>query len=208
MKIPHVLVEATSEPLTLAEARLQCRVDPIDALTSDGGGTHPDDDLILALVTAARENCENFTGLTLVPKTLEIALDEFPGIDADDDYIELPMGPVSAIVSVTAGTGSDSLMDPANYVLDTFSVPNRLVPVTYWPTVTASVNTVRIIYTVGYDSMISSDGPTLPKTIIQAMKLLVADWYKHREDTDVVELKIPNGVNSLLRAYRIRLGMA
>jgi uncharacterized phiE125 gp8 family phage protein len=208
MKIPHIVVEATTEPLSLAEARLQCRVDPIDNLTSDGSGTHPDDDLLLALITAARENCENFLGLSLVPKTLEIALDEFPGTDDDDDFIELPMGPVSAIVSVTAGTGSDSLMDPADYVLDTFSVPNRLVPATTWPSVTASVNTVRIIYTVGYDGPTSSDGPTLPKAIIQAMKLLVADWYKHREDTDVVELKIPNGVNSLLRSYRIRLGMA
>ena len=66
MKVPKVIVDATSEPLTLAEARLQCRVDPIDDLDSDGNGTHPDDDLIEMLITAAREYCEQFLGVSLV----------------------------------------------------------------------------------------------------------------------------------------------
>ena len=142
--------------------------------------------------------------MTLTPKTLEIALNEWP----DDGIVELPMGPVSSIVSVTVGTGSDALLDPADYVLDDFSVPNRLVPETDWTAVTSSTNAIRIIYTAGFDGPTSSDGPTLPKTIVQAMKLLVADWYKHREDTDAGDVKIPNGVESLLRPHRIRLGMA
>lgn len=206
MKVPKVIVDATSEPLTLAEARLQCRVDPIDDLDSDGNGTHPDDDLIEMLITAAREYCEQFLGVSLVPKTLELALDEFP--TEDDGIIELPLGPVNSIVSVTVGTGSDSEMDSDDYVLDDFSVPNRIVPATIWPTVSASLNSIRIIYTVGYDGPDSSDGPTIPKTVLQAMKLLVADWYKHREDTDVQELSIPNGAFALLRAHRIRMGFA
>ncbi len=206
MKVPKILIDATSEPLTLAEARLQCRVDAIDDLDSDGNGTHPDDDLLEMLITAAREHCEQFLGLSLVPKTLELALDEFP--TEDDGIIELPHGPVNAIVSVTVGTSSDAEMDPDDYELDDFSVPNRLVPATVWPTVTASLNTIRIIYTVGYDGPDSSDGPTIPKTVLQAMKLLIADWYKHREDTDVHELVIPNGALTLLRAHRIRMGFA
>jgi len=204
--IPKIIVDATSEPVTLIEARLQCRVDPIDSLDSDGNGTHPDDDLLEALITAARQYCENFLGLTLTPKTLEIALDEWP--TDDDGIIELPMGPVSSIVSINVGTSSDSLMDPDDYVLDDFSVPNRLVPATTWTAITAETNTIRIIYTVGYDGPNSSDGPALPKTIVQAMKLLIADWYKHREDTDAGDERIPNGVLSLLRPHRIRLGMA
>ena len=204
---PKIVVDATTEPMTLAEARLQCRVDPIDDLDSDGHGTHPDDDLLEALISAARQYCENFLGISLSPKILEIALDEFP--TTDDDSIQLPCGPVNAIVSVTVGDESDSLMDAEEYILDDFSVPNRLLPATVWPTVTASVNTIRIIYSVGYDGPDSSDGPAIPKTILQAMKLLVADWYKHREDTDTAaEMQIPNGALALLRAHRVRLGMA
>ena len=70
------------------------------------------------------------------------------------------------------------------------------------------MNTIRIIYTVGYDGPDSSDGPTIPKTVLQAMKLLIADWYKHREDTDVHEMVIHNGALTLLRAHRIRMGFA
>lgn len=204
---PKILVDATSEPLTLAEARLQCRVDPIDDLDSDGNGTHPDDALIEMLITAAREHCEQYLGMSLVPKTLEIALNEFPA--EDDGAIELPFGPVNEIVSVTVGTGTDSTMDEADYVLDDFTVPNRLMPASgSWTAITASLNTIRVIYTVGYDGPDSSDGPTIPRGVLLAMKLLIADWYKHREDTDVHEMEITNGAMVLLRPHRVRRGFA
>lgn len=202
-KLPKVLVDATAEPLTLDECRVHLRVDPID------GDTHPDDDLILSLLSAAREWCEGFLGMSIVTKTLELALDEFPSEDdAESAAIVLPMGPVNAVISVTVGEGSDSLMDEADYVLDDFSVPNRLVPVTTWPVAIASTNNIRVIYEAGFDGSNSSDGPTLPKSIKQAILLLVGDWYKHREDTDVHDLTIPNGVRTLLNIQRQRLGFA
>jgi uncharacterized phiE125 gp8 family phage protein len=201
---PKIVVEPATELLTIDECRLHLRVDPLE-IDSDGVGTHPDDDLIMALQTAAREHCQNFLGLSLLPYTYEVALDEFP--IENDGAIELPMGPVTSIVSVTVGTDSDALMDPEDYVLDDFSVPNRLLSADTWATVTASTNTIRIVYTAGYELDLS-DGQTIPKTIVQAIKLLLADWYKHREDTDINDVQIPNGVQALLRPHRIRLGMA
>lgn len=199
-KPPKVIVEPIAEPLTLDECRLHLRVDPID------GDTHPDDDLILALLTAARQHCENYLGMSLVTKTLELALDEFP-TDTEDDAIELPFGPVNEIVSVTVGDDSDALMDPADYVLDDFSVPNRLLPATSWPTVTAAPNNIRVIYVAGHDGAVSSDGPTIPRTCMQAIKLLLADWYKNREDTGG-GTRIPNGVQTLLDLHKVRTGFA
>ena len=102
---PKVVLEPTVELLTLDECRLHLRVDPLE-IDSDDVGTHPDDDLIMALQTAARQHCENFLGLSLAPYTYEIALDEFP--TDDDGAIELPMGPVTSIVSVTVGVESDA----------------------------------------------------------------------------------------------------
>ena len=202
---PKIVLEPTEELLTIDECRLHLRVDPLE-IDSDDVGTHPDDELIMALQTAAREHCEAFLGLSLLPYTYEVALSSFP---ADNDgAIELPMGPVTGIVSVTVGTESDALMDPEGYVLDDFSVPNRLLPVGgSWASAVDSTNAIRIIYTAGYEADIS-DGQTIPKTIVQAIKLLLADWYKHREDTDINDVQIPNGVLSLLRPHRIRLGMA
>ena len=198
---PKLVIESAIELLTLDECRDQCSIDPLE-FDSDGIGSHPHDDMLMAYQTAARESCEQFLGLSLTPRTYEVALDEFP-----QDGIELPMGPVTSIISVTVGTDSDALMDPAEYVLDDFSVPNRLVPAVAWPSVTASTNTIRIVYTAGYEVDLS-DGQTAPKTCVQAVRLLLADWYKHREDTDMKDVEIPNGVKMLLRPHRIRLGVA
>jgi uncharacterized phiE125 gp8 family phage protein len=140
-----------------------------------------------------------------LPYTYEVALDEFP--TDNDGIIELPMGPVTSIVSVNVGTDSDSLLASSEYTLDDFSVPNRLVPVTIWPAPATATNNIRIIYTAGYELNLS-DGQTIPNTIVQAMKLLLADWYKHREDTDINDVQIPNGAQALLRPHRVRLGMA
>ena len=202
---PKIVLEPTTELLTIDECRLHLRVDPLE-IDSDDVGTHPDDDLIMALQIAARQHCENFLGLSLLPYTYEVALSEWP--TDNDGAIELPMGPVTNIVSVTVGDDSDALMDPEDYVLEDFSVPNRLLPTSgQWTTITAETNTIRIIYTAGYELDLS-DGQTIPKTIVQAIKLLLADWYKHREDTDINDVQIPNGVQALLRPHRIRLGMA
>ena len=202
---PKIVLEPTEELLTIDECRLHLRVDPLE-IDSDDVGTHPDDDLIMALQAAARQHCENFLGLSLAPYTYEIALGEFP--TDDDGAIDLPMGPVTSIVSITGGVESDALMDPADYLLDDFSVPNRLLPVSgTWPTPAASTNNIRIIYTAGYE-LDSSDGPVAPRTIVQAIKLLLADWYAHREDVDMKLENIPNGAQALLRPHRIRLGMA
>ena len=201
---PKIVIEPISELLTLDECRLQCRVDPLE-YDSDGIGIHPDDDLIMAYQMAARVSCEEFLGLSLTPRTYEVAMDDFP--TDNDGEIELPMGPVTAIVSVTVGTGSDSLMDPDEYQLRTFSVPNKLVPASTWPAITAAPETIRIVYTAGYEPDLS-DGQTVPKTVMQAVRLLLADWYKNREDTGPNDVQIPNGVQTLLRPHRIRLGMS
>ena len=204
--IPKIVLEPTTELLTIDECRLHLRVDPLE-YDSDNVGTHPDDDLIMAMQTAAREHAEAFLGLSLLPYTYEIALDEWP--TEDDGAVELPMGPVTSIVSVTVGTDSDALMDPELYVLDDFSVPNRLLPVSgTWTTMTAALNTIRIVYTAGYE-LDPSDGPVVKKTVVQAIKLMMADWYKHREDTDINDVEIPNGAKVLLGlATRVRTGMA
>ena len=78
---PKIVLEPTEELLTIDECRLHLRVDRLE-IDSDDVGTHPDDELIMALQTAAREHCEAFLGLSLVPYTYEVALSSFP---ADND---------------------------------------------------------------------------------------------------------------------------
>ena len=202
-----VIEDVTSEPLTLAECRLHLRV---DASEDSDGGTHPDDSLITALLTASREVCEAFTGLSFARKTLEIAIDVFPlSTDPGGLPIELPFGPVLDVQSISWGDASDDEMAAVDYTLDDYRLPNRVYPVaTEWPTVTAATNLIKIRYLAGYG--VDSDGGTaLPYAARAAMLLVLGHLYENREDTvDKQMFELPYGAQALLRPLRVRLGMA
>ena len=86
----------SSEPITLAEAKLYLRVD-----------TTADDALITALITAARETVERYTSRALVTQTITQVLDCFPGFG-----FRLAVHPVQSITSITYkdSNGSDQTL--------------------------------------------------------------------------------------------------
>jgi len=181
--------------------------DPVDEL---------DDTMILGWLEASREHCEGFLGLSLSPRILEVALDKFPTTRCDGrSYIELPMGPVSEVVSVTipdaSGDSDDTDADPVDadsYVLDDFSEPARLVPVAGWPSMTTGTNAIRIRYSAGYE--IDSEGKSaMPAAFRAAILLTLGHLYANREEnTEKAMASLPLGVEALLRPKRVLLGMA
>src|SRR4051794_11419297 len=82
-----VVTPVEIEPVSLAEARLQCKVD-------DDDDSH--DAALTSLITAARENAEHHTGRALAVQTLEMALDAFPACGG----FGLPMLPVASVASI------------------------------------------------------------------------------------------------------------
>jgi uncharacterized phiE125 gp8 family phage protein len=74
------------EPVTLDQARQHLRID--DDITSD-------DDLIEALISAAREHAEHITGRSFITRTLEAALDSFTGA-----RIKLLNGPCALLLQL------------------------------------------------------------------------------------------------------------
>ena len=130
----------TTYPVTLAEAKLHCRVDGTD-----------DDALITALITSATEMCEQQTGRALMTQTWLLTLDEFP------TEIELTRVPVQSISSVTytdTAGATQTLSTGSNWrLLDLgdFSMA-RIVPVYgyTWPATRAQNNVVSVQYVAGY----------------------------------------------------------
>lgn len=216
MRTPKVIVPANGEFISLERARAHLRVD------GDGSPEeHPDDALISVLITVARESAEIYMGRTLSPKTLELALDSFPGVDVNQQWwvirqlaneIKLPQGPVQSIVSFvyTDADGVDQTI--TDYQFDQHSEPPRLKPAVggSWPGTRTQMNAVRIRYLAGYALPNESpDTPALPKSFEQAMLLTIGHWYDNREDASVVELKeIPMGAKALLRNHRLDTGLA
>ena len=107
-----VITAVATEPITRAEAKLHLGLD-------DMSGSHPDDAIIDALITAAREYGEQYTKRALAQQTLEASLDAFP--DSDDDRIDLPRAPVASITSVkyTDTSGTEQTISGSAYALST-----------------------------------------------------------------------------------------
>jgi uncharacterized phiE125 gp8 family phage protein len=157
-----VITDVDAEPITLAEARLQCKVDADDT-------SH--DAALTALITAAREFAEHYTGRAFAPRTLEAAADKFPC--GDDDWFDLPLPPVTSVTSVkyTDQAGAEQTISPSAYFLITYGESRRIAPTyaNYWPTAQDIPAAVRIRFVCGYG--LEGGGPALPKAAKQAMLL-------------------------------------
>lgn len=189
----RIVENATAEPVTLAEAYVDLRVDAVD---SDG---RPDDDLIEGLISAARERCENFTGIQLAIKTYRLELDEFPADDAD---IEVP-GPLISVEEFVHGFESDqmAMIDGVNYTIDNSDNPARLVAVNAWPTVTKETGVVRVTFVSGYGE--ASDAEPIPAIANAAIRVLIKAAYYGEDDA-----KVWAAVQSMIRPLKVTLGMA
>lgn len=78
------------EPITVIEAKRYMRIDVTYLL---------EDEEIAGFITSARQWCEKYTGLSFVPKQLEIY--------SDKGVIDIPYGPITSIVSVKDDQGTD-----------------------------------------------------------------------------------------------------
>ncbi len=174
----------TSEPLTLEEAQLHLRVTD----TSE-------DDLINALIKAARNAAETYTNRQLMPATWDLYLDRFP---CGMVPIELPRCPVATVGSITYldSDGASQTWSSSDYSLDIYSEPARIT-LAYgesWPAARYVANNIRIRYTAGY-----ATAALVPAPIKQAMLLMIESMYKQREDGEAVTQASRN----LLDQYRL-----
>lgn len=188
--MPTIVITApAAEPISLTEAKLQCRVD------------HSTDDALLGiLIKAAREQAENELGRALITQTRELILDEFP-----EEVCVLRGAPVQSLTSVkyldTAGI--EQTMDGADTLLDKDSSPGYLYPAygTVWPATYAVPNAVRVRFACGYGAA----GSSVPESIRHWMLIAIATWYAHRESIQAGQaISLPDRFwHRLLDPYRI-----
>jgi uncharacterized phiE125 gp8 family phage protein len=190
----RVVTEPAEEPVTLAEAKAHCRV-----LHS------AEDDLLTALIVAARQYVEQFTWRALVTQVRELTLDSWPYAWRDGaDTVRLPGGRVAAVGSVTytASDGSEVVLGSGSYVAALTREPALVYPAwgVTWPTLRDSRGAVRVRYTAGYGA-----AEDVPQAIKQAMLLLVGHWYANRESVAVgtIATELPQAVSALLSPYRL-----
>lgn len=114
-----------TEPVTLAEAKLYCRVT-----------TSVDDNQISLMIKQAREAIEVGTGLSLIPKTAVVWFTNFNG------SFNLPYGPVNSFTSLIDENGDTIIA--ADYTLVGGKFPMLTRPL--W-------RNLKATYTVGYTTI-------------------------------------------------------
>jgi uncharacterized phiE125 gp8 family phage protein len=184
----RVTVPPTSEPVTLAEAKAQCRVDISD-----------DDAYITALIVAAREYCEAIDWCAYLTQTIELWLEDWPL----DDEIELPRPPLQSVTKIEYYDVNDVkyTLPTTVYAADVVSVPGAIVLryLQTWPTIVLrEYNAICVTYVAGWDTP-----AYLPQVIKQAILLLVGHWYENREATTIgaVSRPIDFAVKALLGVH-------
>jgi uncharacterized phiE125 gp8 family phage protein len=159
------------------------------------GGTAAEDDLLSALIVAAREYCESYQGRSYITQTLEMTLDGWPDLP-----MHVPRPPLASVVSIKYyGTdNTEYTLDAANYFVDIAHEPGRIclssngvLP----STALRELSSVKITYTAG--------GATVAKKVKQAILLLVGHWYANREAAGKVTDEIKFAVHALLSQERM-----
>lgn len=178
-----VITDADAEPLLLAEVKAHLRVDVTD-----------DDALITALIPAAREFAEHYTGRSLVVRTLEMALHFFP-----EYHIDLDASPVTSVVSIkyTDMAGNEQTVPDTDYTLSPYGEARRisLGYLKQWPVTQDVPDAVRIQYVAGFAA--------LPAAARSAMLLLIGHLYQNRQEVSATKLtEVPMGAIALLNTIK------
>ena len=197
----------TREPLFVDDVRNYLRLDD-----------DVEETLIVALIAAARQWAENYTGRAFITRTIHQFHDSYhypttyipegfyTGIDRNfpDTFIDLAMTPIVSFthVKVIDDAGAETTWDASNYYVDTVRDVPRLVlrDGGSFPSDLRSANGLKLVYDAGYGA-----SPTnIPETIKMAMMQYCTFMYEHRGDFESNTPPEPSKlIKSLLLPYQI-----
>lgn len=217
-----LLTAPTAEPVTLADAKLHCRIDDT-----------AQDAWLTVAIAAARRHAEMVTRRALVTQQWKVVLDQFPrpgmnisnanwygpqwGITPGPLSVSspegrtgyelfLPMPPLQSVDSISyydQATGVLTLLDPSQYIVDDVSEPARITPAygTSWPATQNRINAVEVTFTCGFGA--PSD---VPEGIQNWVLIRVGTLYENREEVALMnrgKIEPLPYVDLLLDPYRV-----
>ncbi|MEF2073828.1 head-tail connector protein [Consotaella aegiceratis] len=171
------------EPVSLAVAKGWCRIENTD-----------EDDLVVALIRAARQAIEAATGLVLVRRGFRLYVDPVPSTG----WIEIARQPLVAVTSLVAYDGSG---EPVSFGLDEVVIGRALgvEALRLSPAVrAAATNGVEVEFEAGFAA------GTVPEPLCLALKQIVATSYEVRSAVHPAAQPaiVPASAAALIASYR------
>ncbi|SER20005.1 phage conserved hypothetical protein, phiE125 gp8 family [Faunimonas pinastri] len=169
-----------TEPLLVPEMNAHLRLDG-----------HDEDDLVGALIAAARVAVETEIRRVLISQRWRIAFEHWPR-----HGILLPVPPLLSVDAVRqiGFDGTTTAFDPASFEVDESA--GIVLP----GDIALNGRGFEIDYTAGY----GRSGLDVPQPLRQAMRMLVTHWYEHRSATILGDsvASTPEGYRPLVAPYR------
>ncbi len=208
----YQLAETTppgAEPLTLEEVKTFLRVEHDN-----------DDDVVMGLISAARQFCEQATGRSLITRGYSLYLDRWPdepsgrsawwdgvregaAVPVTSAGLSLPRPPLLFVTRINVYSIADvaTEISASDYFVDTAGTPGRVVLTGgAMPPVPGRVaNGIEIQFKAGYGATPQS----VPMLLRQGMKQVIAHLYAHRGD-DAAHALAASGAGAIFQPYRVR----
>ena len=209
----QIVTDAAGEPVSLADAKLFCRVD-----------TDADDATITGLITAARRRVERDTGLALLTQTWRMVLDRWPGQKPGGlspwwdgvkegpismltgvSTIEIPKRPYQSCdwIKLRDAYGAQVTVDASIYFEERSNYDGRIIKKLgqIWPVIVLSPTAaIEVQFKAGFDA---DPWGAVPDELLVALKQLVKHWFDQRDTiVDGRSSTVPHGYAEIVNSWR------
>lgn len=171
-----ITVAATAEPVSMAQALRQCRLEPDDTLNLE---------YIQDLIPRARAHVERQCAVRFATQTVTMSCDHFTAhrwwqqteyMQSAGDMARLPEAPVQSITSISYVDvdGMTQTLSASVYELRADGLEAAIV-LKYnqvWPPIQVG-SRITVVAVVGY--------ATAPEDVVHAMLVLISFWFENRE---------------------------
>ena len=202
-----IVADVSDEPISADNVREYAHID-------DGVETT----VINNMIKSSRMYVENYTGRSLLNRTLKLSIDYVDEVDQPlwegtrigpdmairRRYIQLPRPPVVSVTHVKTFDDSDTetTLASSKYYVDNQREPARVVLRNgeTWPTALRVANAIEVTYVSGYGASRSN----VPEAIIQGLFSHIAFMYENRGDAyGKPQNPLPHSIKYLLDPYKV-----
>ncbi|HEY8125325.1 MAG TPA: hypothetical protein VIF88_07895 [Methylocystis sp.] len=184
---PMLIGAPAIEPVSLADAKSWLREDGVE-----------EDELIQALIVAARMTLEAYTRRFFVTQSWRLVLDCWPTSVASSATLSVPFAPFRSVTAIRVfdANGAAQTLNAATYRAPFSNDGGRASFTSAPPTPGRARDGIEIDFDVGYGALASD----APQPLRHAILMLVAHWREHRGDA--ADDALPKAVAQLATPFR------